>query len=233
MSCKICKGMGFLFREEGTETVAYPCTCRKEYDKKKEIEIKYIDAGIPKKFWYYTMDSYKKLPFPPKVRDENATSISTIESIIEDPKKLINGYRVLWIYGRDDNSGHTSLAIILGKELIEKHYKVKFIYMQNLIDAFVKFNEKQTYFKDLESYNVYIIDDAFDTSRSFISGDYTRVQLFNWINDALDKEKSFICTSNTEVDKLDTIYSQIQTILKRNIKELRLNGSVTTRTSHA
>ena len=156
----------------------------------------------------------------------NQPEISKIVKFIENPKSFKeNSPGVLWIWGEDDNAGHTSWAIILGKALLSNSLnKVKFVSMQNLVNAFTDFDDKKAFFNELEKNNIFIIDDAFDENRFYIKGDYVKINLYNWLNNILNDEKNLICTSNKSILKIDSTYSQCKSVLLRNYQEIEIKG---------
>ena len=229
MKCVKCNGTGFISkRNEFEEDIAHPCECRKEKDATILLETRLIDASIPRRYWGYTLDNYLALPFSPDVKLANKQSIEKLSHYINNPKSIDTEWQVIWLWGKEDNACHSTLAVILATELLKLNYKVKFINIQDLLNSFTDFKDKSVYFKELEDYNVYILDDIFDVTRSHVTGDYTKINFYNWINAAFNNDKKFICTSNIPLMQADPIYSQIKTILTRNYTQFEIQGSLTT-----
>lgn len=227
--CSKCNGSTWIirFNPETKEDTAYPCDCRLERDKQNNMRSKLIKAGIPPEYWEYTLDNYITLPLGNSVLATiKDTSINKLREYMETPKKFIDNFSVLWIWGRNPNAGHTSLAVILAVELLKKGNKVRFIKMQDLISAFTDFENKKDYFKQLESFDVYLIDDAFDTARCTASGEYSRIHLYNWLSTAISYGKCFICTSKIEISQIDKQFEQSKNVLLKSRVSLEFQGMI-------
>jgi DNA replication protein DnaC len=225
--CQKCGGSSFILKvNEAGEEIWSPCECRIVKDREMLLESKLTDANIKKKFRMYTLQDYLSMPFSKVIKTFNEPQVNILREYINDPDKFIDNVQTLWIWGKDPNAGHTTLSIILGIALIKAGYKVRFFRMQNLLDAFVEFDNKTAYFTDLKKFDVYIVDDAFVTDRSIVSGKYTRAHLFNFIDTALGEDKHFIMTSDRLVDGIGSDFEQIRVILKRSLLELELKGSI-------
>ena len=229
MACEICKGKGFLIkREEGKEDVAIPCRCRIKFDKEVAVKIRLIKADIPKTHWDISVEGFKNLKFEENdFFEKNTESITTLEKLITTAKDIKKYPRVIWIWGTKlhPNSCHTTLAVLIGIACMKINVSVRFISMQSLLNAFINFEEKESFFKEFNKHKVFIIDDAFDESRCIVSGNYTQIHLFNWFNDAMNARKILICTSNTLLKDVDAIYEQSKIILSRDAQELEIVGS--------
>jgi len=227
--CSICGGSTWIirFNPETKEDTAYPCECRLERDKRDSIRSKLVKAEIPPKYWEYTLDNYLTLPIGGSiVTNANTVSIRKLQSFINTPKDFLDDINVLWIWGRNPNAGHTSLAVIFAVELLKKGSKVRFIKMQDLISAFTDFDDKKDFFRQLDSFDVYLIDDAFDTSRCTAAGEYSRIHLYNWISSAISYDKHFICTSKVDIPQIDKQFEQSKNVLLKSRISLEFQGTV-------
>ena len=231
MHCSICNDTTFTSSEKDGETIAIACVCRKERLVKAGLEKKLIESHVPRKFWGCTIEDYFRISKKfLSLEDQNANknNIEIIRSYIERPDIIIERkLQVIWIWGTDlhCNSCHTTLAVLLGIACMKINVSVRFISMQNLLNALINFEEKEVFFKEFNKYKVFIIDDAFDGSRCIASGNYTQIHLFNWFNDAMNARKILICTSNTPLKNVDAIYEQSKIILSRDAQELEIVGS--------
>lgn len=247
MKCPLglCNGTGFkpVVDEVGYQSFI-PCDCRKERDKKVLLRQKLIEADIPPRLWGYTLDNYLTLPFKPEDKTFNQPSIDILRKYIDDPQLFlkagsyttqyddeVNSNRetkqILWIWGRESNSCHTTLAVILGTALINKGFKVRFIDMQSLLDLFTNFEAKEVETKKLYSNDVLIIDDAFDLTRCVPVTNFKQGSLFSFINGYLNQNKHIICTSNSLIKDIDNGFLQIKTLLLRSNTQLELRGDIT------
>ncbi|HRZ18534.1 MAG TPA: hypothetical protein P5136_00515 [Methanofastidiosum sp.] len=229
MTCPICHGSTFISVEKDGETIAVPCQCRKDREKKTLLNTKRIDARIPPKLWDFTFESYSHLPMIGRENDKE--SIETFKKILDNPFIVKEkDIQVIWIYGKNDNACHTSLAIILGTAFLEKDFFVRFITFQELMNNFTEFNTRVSYFEELEKYQVYIIDNAFDSSRAgaFGKGDYSQKAAFNWVNTALSNGKILICTCNVPIRQISDEFKQSKIVLLRSFIELNFLGTIIT-----
>ena len=234
MNCpyNICGGIGFIpITTESGEQEYAPCKCRIERDTKQSIRKKRIEARIPIKFWDYTFENYKKLSkmvkLPPSVQITNDKYVGIIEKYIDDPKLFLSGPQVLWIWGTDENSCHTTLAVMLGDSLLKFGTKVVFLEFYRLIEMFKDFDNKADYFNELKTSEVFIIDDAYDVTRCQLT-EYGHTQMFGFINDILNDNKHLICTSNTSVNGIvHPGFKQMKIIIERSLEELKIQGSFT------
>jgi len=227
--CLKCGGSGFKIKydPETKEDTAYPCNCRLDREKKDTIRTKLVRACIPPKYWEYDLDNYSNCFVGNSViQDANSFNINKLKGIIDDPTYFIENYDVLWIWGTTPNAGHTSLAVILATSLLEHKYKVRFLRMQDLIASFTDFEEKKDFFKYLEGFDFYLIDDAFDSNRCIASGDYTRIQLFNWLSTAVSNNKKFICTSKVDIPKIDKQFEQSKNVLLKSYISMEFQGVI-------
>jgi chromosomal replication initiation ATPase DnaA len=232
VKCKygICSGDGFIIKEaDNGEMVAAPCQCRIERDKVSKFDAHVIAAKIPRAFLLTaetSLTAYKSIPFDRVVSNHNAPQISLLESIIVNPLDFFKKTQMLWIWGKDDNSGHSSFAVMVGVALIKSGVKLRFISMQELLNAFTSFDSKTEFFNDLDSHNYFIIDDAFDVTRSHASGEYTKVHLFNWLNTSINNNKKFICTSNVAPGMVDVTYANCRAVLARTAFPVEIRGNI-------
>lgn len=237
----ICNGSGFKVETDDKGYQSFvPCDCRKQRDVKVLLRQKLVEACIPPRLWGYTFDNYLSLPFKPEDKEYNKPYVNILQGFIENPKSFIGktvdpithtvtltSKQVLWLWGRDSNSCHTSLAVILGTSLINANYKVRFIDMQSLLDLFTNFDTKEEETKRLMSVDVLIIDDAFDTTRCVTMTNYKQGTMFSFLNNFLNQNKHLICTSNLPIIDMDQSFLQIKTILLRSKIELELRGDIT------
>lgn len=212
------------------EIIWIPCECRKERDKENVLRKGLEVSEIPKKYLKHSIDSYLSIQgFTKSIYASNKTKIEVLKEFMEKPSDFTDNYSVLWIYGYEPNSGHTTLACIFGKALIKSGYKVRFLPMEKLIDSFTRFDIKDEFFTKLDEFDVYIIDDAFDPSRATIRTDYILTHLFNFINNAINEDKHFIMTSNKSLDSMSVLnpeFKQCEIIISRSVKSLKFEGTI-------
>lgn len=224
-----CDGTGFILStdERGLEEYI-PCQCRLDKQKKDSLKRKLIEAKVPIKYWDYTIQNYMEVPFSREVKEANKHNLTTFQTYLSDIEVFLKSPQVLWIWGREANSCHTTLSIILGTELLKEDKKVVFLEFNKLLELFVDFDHKNDLLKDLHNHDIFIIDDAFDISRCVITkSNYRQGHLFTFINDILNANKHIICTSNVEIINMDPTFDQIKILLLRSAKMLEFRGCLT------
>lgn len=243
MKCSICNGSSFIIKrvhpDTGEELVdvddpigvdtAFPCVCRLERDERDSLKNKLIGASIPLSYWDFTYDGYLKMSMikvDQSVYQKNIKNLDLYKDYLVNPRVFLDSYKVLWIYGNDSNSGHTVLAVLFVKELLKLRYKVKFIKMNDLLNIFTDFEKKQSKLDELNSVDIYLLDDAFDITKCIASGEYTKIHMFNWLDSVLSNGKHLICTSNVSIQGINTIFSHCKNILLRSAIQLELLGSL-------
>jgi DNA replication protein DnaC len=230
MGCEICHGKEFILTSTGNEQIYVPCKCRIDKDTKNINKNKLIIAGIPKDYWDFTEESYRALPCSLEASKTNSKSTAIISGYIHNTGKMMENFmdvapRVLWIYGGGTPAGRTTWAVILAKALLQNpKHRVKFIIMQDLLNSFIDFESKKLYFEELNKHNIFIIDNAFSVGRFYIKGDYTKVNLYNWLNNILNDGKFLICTSNVPIQSIENIYSECRNVLYRKPLQLELKS---------
>ena len=241
MRCKICNGESFIIKhihpDTGEELVdkddptgvdtAFPCTCRLEKDERDILKSKLIGASVPISYWDFTYDGYLKksmLALDHNIYQKNIKNLDLYKDYLANPKLFLDSYRVLWIHGDDDNSGHTVLAVLLIKELLKLKYKVRFIKMNDLLNIFTDFERKQNKLEELNSVDIYLLDDAFDVTKCIASGEYTKIHMFNWLDSVLSSGKHLVCTSNVPIQDINTTFGHCKNILLRSSTQLKLSG---------
>jgi len=220
-----CNGSGFLIKENSLGTLeAVPCECRKEKDMQAKIDVLLTFSRIPKKYLDCTFESYREKA--KRVGDQNKQPVEWLEEMAANPHTMFEKYQIIWIYGTEANAGHTTFAVLLGLSLIRTGVKVRFITMHNLLTIFTDFENKSDILDDLNSAEVYILDDAFDVTRSYAHGEYTKINLFHWLNASLNDGKKFICTSNTKIREINSIYDQCRDLVVRAAIAVKIQGSI-------
>jgi DNA replication protein DnaC len=216
--CELCHGKGFTirFNSETKEDTAYPCECWLKRDEESYRKNMLVKAHIPQKYWDYSLENYQSCPLENSdIKEANRPSVEKMDEFIKDPKKFLSNYSVLWIWGKQPNAGHTALAIMLARELLnlKNRRRVRFIRMQELLSEFTNFEEKKEFFKNFEKFDIYLLDDAFDTTRCIASGEYTRIHLYNWLNSVISNKKYLICTSKIPITQIDVQFEQSKNLL--------------------
>lgn len=229
--CAICNGAGFIIKLNETtgEEEGVPCECRLEREEKDVLRMRLIASDIEPRFWEYTFDNYLSLIGSKiKLKHDNSKSIEIFQSLLQDPDKFMKSkdYNVLWIWGTEDYAGHTSLAVIFATELLKRNHTVRFLKSQSLLGAFTNFDTKVEFFNDLNTAQVFVLDNAFDPNRCTIKGEYTIIHLYNWLNDMICADKKIICTSKIPISQIDKQFQQSKNLIMNTGYELEFKGSI-------
>jgi len=223
MTCEICNGQGYkkVIGDHGYEEYAI-CECHKAVIDKRIMFNKLADSHIPKHFWGYDecwyTDHFKKAT-PSRERDQ-------LLSFIKSPEDFIHLKQSLWLFSKG-KAFKTSLAIQLGKKLLLTH-KVKFFQFRKLMEIFLDFDNKKDAKETLHSYlnaEVIIIDDMFDLTRA-TGKEYQAITLYGFIEDCINSDIVFICTSNRTIESYlgDKLFSQTASLLSNESIHLELKG---------
>lgn len=232
MKCDKCDNAGFTFSEnpDTKEMEGIPCECRRIYDQKKiegALHSKFNAAGISSSFWGYTFDGFFSCRIGgTEVQKTNKVKVEELKKYSSNPGDFFSKHSTLWIWGNEGNSGCTTLSICFAMELIKKNYTVRFVTMQKLLNAFTDFDNKKNFFKEIERADVYVIDSTFVKDRCSIRGEYTSVQLYDWLNNALLDGKKFICTSRVPLDRVDKEYTGSASIFKKSLVTVEIQGTL-------
>jgi hypothetical protein len=227
MKCPLnrCDGSGFIETiDENNEPVIKLCECKKDFISEEGMQRKLVQARIHEEFHKYTMEDYYSLPID---FSKNREHLDIIDKIVKEPSYFLNNFKVLWIWGTEPNSCHTSLAIIMAKELIKHGSSVRFSSFQSLIQSFTDFDNKDI-LKDYKNHDIYIIDDCCDVTKAFIStkSDFVKINLYEFFSSNLMSNKKFICTSNVPVKNIDTKFNDIKFLLQRYSYEMNIKGNI-------
>lgn len=206
MPCEDCNDQGYkkTKNQEGFEEYVI-CSCHKSIIDKRILIHKLNESNIPKHFWEYELNWYKNKfneMTPCSDRDK-------LISYIETPTLLSTSKQSLWICSNDNSnkkSYKTSLAIQLGKSLLANtSHKVKFFPFRKLMDLFLDFDNKdrRAIIQSYLNLNFMIIDDMFDLSRATVK-EYQAITLYGFIEDAINNNIQFICTSNSLIQSFNT-----------------------------
>ena len=230
MKCQACGGRGFIFKEdpESKEMMAHPCECRLEHDAVNEMNLKLIKARIPKMYWNCTFEKCRGLPLGnSEVMAFNKNTFDAMENFVNDPLKFLKSKgKILWLWNKQPGSCLTTLSVVFVAALLKLNFAVRFISMEKLMEGFTDFDNKTEFFKELDEASIYLLDDAFDSTRCNTGGEYTRIQLFHWFKDKLSRGNFFICVSNNSTIEIDAAFKQCHHLIRRESISLELKGTL-------
>ena len=219
--CPICLGQGYkkIKDDHGFEEYTV-CDCHKSVIDRRIFFNRLTEAGIPKHFWGYELSWYKD-KFSKSAPSQDR---KLLFDFIDEPTTFVLSDRCLWLWSEGEKIYKTSLAIQLGKKLIADH-KIKFLSFRKLMDLFLDFEHKQAVIHSYLTADFIIIDDIFDLSRA-TAKEYQAINLYGFIEDAINANVKFICTSNKNISAFsaDKFFSQTAGLLQVESNVIFLKG---------
>lgn len=210
--CDKCKGKNYdangnKVAPEGfiwdTETVPYipilkVCDCKRKYDEENRIEKEYILSGFDQRYFNYNPRTY----VGKKSFDNFKRLLNYADKFAENPK--IRSL-LLYVYGPNGTQKTTVLSFV-GKKIISKGFKVKFITMNKLLDCLQEAKwspEKEFKVQKLDDSDLLIIDESFDKEKMLI---YKSGFQISFIDDFMryrySQGKGMIFISNKKIDEI-------------------------------
>lgn len=223
-SCGKCND-GWKYRvDKNGEENAIKCSCLTQYQKKESIRIKLEKANISTKALDFNLD---ETYIGPDV-DGN---IKKIKKYIEQFKEKYSKIS-LYFWSEENSTQKTTVASIIGKELIIKGLKVRLILMDTLIkllqdSSFDK--DKEALLLDYSTADLLIIDDCFDKAKMTV---YKSGYQFAFIDSFLRHRmevatKATIFTSNVNQSSIGQAFNiSIEKLVKRNTYAMEFKDSI-------
>lgn len=209
MPCKRCEN-GYIFNIDGVKK----CDCLIQYHSDQLFYIKFRESGIPDKILNYQIEDYIG----------NSETPNKIKNYIDNFESTFNKCHC-YFWSKENSTQKTTLVWYIGRELIKKHYFVRFVYMNNLINnlkdsQFEDSCELKDYVNDLLHCDFLIIDDCFDRNKvQLYQSGYQISFLDNFLRQRLEQlNKPVIFTANVSIDEIGNIWGiSIQELVRRNI----------------
>ena len=245
--CPICNNERYISKVNADDEVERTlCSCQIEEYRKQLFDLQLKSSRIPSECWQYTMDTFPYqylLPFDksgvtcvdrPRKKQldaDNAPSFIRLKEYVSNPQAFIaEKFKVLWIWGEDPNTGHTASACALGVSLLKKGYKVRYYEMQGLIKLIMEYQDRDVVAEmaiAADKFDVFIINDAFDRSRSSVSNnEYLRANLFGFFQNVLSRDKKIICTSDVDIDGIPEAYTGLISTIIRSYSGMHIRGTL-------
>lgn len=153
---------------------------------------------------------------------EDTSNILKLQKYISDFEKFKAVHLYLWSYL--NGTQKTTTASILGKELIQQGYSVRFVLMNTLARLLSERSFNEASVPLLESYlncDFLILDDVFDKKKATIYKSGFQIPFLDeFLRTRLEIKRKATCfTSNIPVDEIDqTIFGvSIKTLIKRSV----------------
>lgn len=223
-SCEHChNGWKYRVDKNGEET-AIKCSCLIQYQKEELIKIKLEKANISTKTISFNLDTTY---IGPDI-DENIPKLTKYIDQFEDKYSKIS----LYLWSEKNSTQKTTVASIIGKELIMKGFKVKLILMDTLIkllqdSSFDK--EKELLLDQYSKADLLIIDDCFDRAKMTIyKSGYQFAFIDSFLRHRLEvATKSTIFTSNVCPTTIGQSFNiSIEKLINRNVYPMEFKDSI-------
>lgn len=223
-SCGNCNN-GWKYRiDKNGEENAIKCSCLALYQKKESIRIKLGKANISTKVLDLDLDESYIGP------DENG-NLTKIKKYVEEFKDKFSKIS-LYFWSEQNSTQKTTIASIIGKELIIQGFKVRLILMDTLIKllqdaSFDK--EKELALIDYSNADLLIIDDCFDKAKMTV---YKSGYQFAFIDSFLRNRmevatRATIFTSNVDQKTIGNSFNiSIQKLVMRNAYPMEFKDSI-------
>ncbi len=187
-----------------------------EFKKKKKMELLISNAGIPFDSLELSLKDYI---------GKDSDKIEKIELYIKKFKEKFKHVH-LYFWSLENSTQKTTMASILGKELLKQGFRVQFVLMNRLIKLLSEENFEEGHSKILDPIrkcDFLIIDDSFDKKKATIYRSGFQIPFLDeFLRTRLEIEKKATCfTSNIPIDSIDegTFGISLKSLLKRSIKD--------------
>ncbi len=196
-ACTKCQDTGYIRQEK--------CTCYKKY----LIDAYHRTSDFNDLIKNYTFENFKlelfnnasgNYPVSPK---ENMTNI--LEASMSYIRNFKKSQHNLLFFG-SPGTGKTYLSSCIAKELLEDGFLVVYRTADGLIQNLkeVKFNDNHDLFDLLLNCDLLIIDDL----GTELTTEFSKVELFNFLNAKLLRKKKMIVSTNLTIENLKNKYDE-------------------------
>ena len=229
LGCRICKGEKYIYTQEDGDFIAKPCECWKEFSRKKSLEIKLIQSNFSDTDLFYDISSYEG--------EKSKDIVEKAKMYVEQFEERFCHNSLFFFGGMSTQK--TTVAKWIGKKLLEKGLKVRYILMNELIKAYMNANfddpsQEENLDKQLvESFSfldLLIVDECFSKDRNTIyKSRYQVPYIDSFLRNRLETKKlATIFISNESISAIDTdVYNEyIQELIRRNCTSLEFKDKV-------
>ena len=222
--CSHCHN-GWKYRsDKNGEETAIKCSCLIKYQKEESIRIKLEKANISTKALNFNL---KETYIGPD-DDGNIAKLQKYITQFKDKYRKIS----LYLWSEQNSTQKTTVASIIGKELIVKGFKVRLILMDTLIKllqdaSFDK--DKEALLLDYSNADLLIIDDCFDKAKMTVyKSGYQFAFIDSFLRHRLEvATKATIFTSNVCPTTIGQSFNiSIEKLINRNVYPMEFKDSV-------
>lgn len=205
-SCKnVCEGSGAIFNpiQKSFET----CKCAQLALR----EIKMLNAGIPKRYWEFSIDDLLE-----KVVQKNERSLKILKRYVDKIKDMVEGGYGLFIQGKS-GLAKSAIAHYILREALDKGIVVYSLRMSQLTKLIFE-SLSDSYKKEMlewirDEVELLLIDEIEKDYRIDNTSTFSGSQVNEFFGDIYDKKKSLIITSNKS--KADLKGAQAENVIDR------------------
>ena len=192
--CEKCRNQegpapGYIYQDRNGYKVAQECECHRLWELESKRERAYIRAGVNTTAEF---GSYKG--------DRSRESVEALK-VLSDNFNRFKERTNVYMYG-PNGTQKTTMAQVLGKELINRGYSVRYVLMETLIHdlngGFEKDEDREMRVKEYQEVDCLIIDEAFDTTKVTVyKSGYQLPYLDSFLRERYDQDrKSTVFISN-------------------------------------
>ena len=202
-SCNLCKN-GYIYSIENGEETVQRCKCKSKDLTEAKLNIAYDLAGIPynyfnsKDFSYYSGDKSKD-------------KVNELKHFVDNFEEL--KFASFYLHGLPSTQ-KTTIAKIVGSELIKKGYSVKYMIMNTLIKEIIN----SDFEREGNRFNVdfLILDEAFDPIKMTVYKSNFQIPFLDtFIRERVETlKKSTMFISNVPLENVE--YDYIREVVRRN-----------------
>jgi len=223
-SCGNCHdGWKYRVDKSGDET-AIKCSCLLNYQKSELIRIKLEKANISVKIADFNISA-------DYIGDDELGHIKKLTKYVEEFKEKFNRVS-LYFWSEQNSTQKTTIASIIGRDLILQGFKVKFILMDTLIKLLqdASFNEdKEKLLLGYTNSDLLIIDDCFDKAKMTVyKSGYQFAFIDSFLRHRLEvSTKATIFTSNIPPTTINKSFNiSIEKLINRNVYPMEFTDSI-------
>jgi len=220
--CRTCKDSplkGKLIKGEGMSRYIEDCPCWAEYKRESKKELKLAKANLPISILNKSLDTY--------AGTDSTESIPKLRLYVNEFNTVYK-HTHLYLYG-DNGTQKTTIASVVGKELLLKGFSVLKLHMDDLVKLLQSEHIEKTTkeIQKIHSYDLLILDESFarDKVQLFTKADYQISTLTRFLKDRMElHERAVIFISNKTVHEIEKegFGKSIQSLVSRNTSETRL-----------
>lgn len=196
------------------ESVLMPTKAWRQKQIDASLRSKLLSSGLPLHVSSLSFDDY--------IGEDRAIPEKLKKYVSQFPERYSSIHLYFWSH--DNGTQKTTMAGILGKELVLKGYDVRFVLMGSLLSLLSSFNkddEEDHRIQELMNCDLLIIDDSFDTKKATIYKSGYQISFLDiFLRERLEVKRKATCfTSNFFIEEIneDIFGKSLKKLIHRNI----------------